>query len=534
MSISSNSQLCNQLQYALFAADMAILIEDEHRKIQFVNQAYCDVLELPMKPEELIGFDFATTSIFVRHQFQSIDDFASRASQFEKEAIIQRDDKLVTKSGVVILRDYVPIIENGIQKGNVWYFKKAENIIEINTEKNADTNLAIINTTADIISTNSNQKADSILQLAENKYSRIINSLNDIVFEIDVEGNLTYLNKSWERLAESKLEDSINSNLKLFFTDNHYDQEIQFERLMMQANGEVEDTVYPFIAKSGFKWVSIDIEAVYEAEVHKGYSGIMIDVTEKILAEKQLQLNYQKEKNINEMKSKLVSMISHEFRTPLAAISSSVEIMQFLNESNKLNDNPKTNDLIHKINDQISKMGELIDGVLLINKIDSGKLQPQYIDVELIELLNDTIQDYDSTGYIFNIEADTSELHVTADRELLKKAFNNLISNAILYSKEQKIIDINIHKNCKIAEISIKDYGIGIPEDEQSNLFKSFYRGSNVRNISGVGLGLVVSKHILSLHKAVLSLTSNENIGTEVKISFELEENAREELNTKI
>jgi PAS domain-containing protein len=104
MSISSNSQLCNQLQYALFAADMAILIEDEHRKIQFVNQAYCDVLELPMKPEELIGFDFATTSIFVRHQFQSIDDFASRASQFEKEAIIQRDDKLVTKSGVVILR----------------------------------------------------------------------------------------------------------------------------------------------------------------------------------------------------------------------------------------------------------------------------------------------------------------------------------------------------------------------------------------------------------------------------------------------
>lgn len=522
MTTSSNSQMCNQLQYALFAADMAILIEDENKKIQFVNQAYCDLLELPMKPEELIGHDYATTSLFTRYYFEDVEDYSNKAKQFENARTIQRNDKLITKSGKIILRDYVPIDENDVNKGNVWYFKKAESIIEIKAEP-----VVIEASPSVVVQSNIETKhVDSINQQSENKFSRIINSLNDIVFEIDLEGNITYLNKSWERLAECKVEDSLNSHIKLFFTDNHYDQDIQFERLIQQAGGEYEDNVYPFIATSGFKWVSIDIEAVYEADVHKGYSGIMIDVTEKILAEKQLQINYQKEKNINEMKSKLVSMISHEFRTPLAAISSSVEIMQFLNESNKLNENPKTNDLIHKINDQISKMGSLIDGVLLINKIDSGKLQPLYTDVELIDLLKDTIDEYSKSGFTFNIDSDTTELHISADRDLLKKAFDNIISNAVIYSKDQKVIDVNIHKNCTIAEISIKDYGIGIPENEQENLFKSFFRGSNIRNISGVGLGLVVSKHIFGMHKAMLNLSSKENTGTEVKISFDLPENS--------
>lgn len=521
MSTSSNSQLCNQLQYALFAADMAILIEDENKKIQFVNQAYCDLLELPMKPEELIGHDYATTSLFTRYHFENVEEYSNKASQFEQARTIQRNDKLVTKSGKIILRDYVPLDQNDVNKGNVWYFKKTENVIEVSAVPDSASSIEPkIETTIA-----KSEVLDNVIQQTENKFSRIINSLNDIVFEIDLEGNITYLNKSWERLAEEKVEDSLNRHIKLFLTDNHYDQDLQFERLILQANGEFEDNVYPFVTKSGFKWVSIDIESVFEAEVHKGYSGIMIDVTEKILAEKQLQINYQKEKNINEMKSKLVSMISHEFRTPLAAISSSVEIMQFLNESNKLNENPKTNDLIHKINDQISKMGSLIDGVLLINKIDSGKLQPHYTDVELIDLLKDTIDEYSSSGFVFNIESDTPELHISADRELLKKALNNIISNAVLYSKDQKIIDVNIHKNCTIAEVSIKDYGIGIPENEQDNLFKSFFRGSNIRNISGVGLGLVVSKHILGMHRAMLDLKSSENNGTEVKISFDLPEN---------
>ncbi len=520
MMISSNSQICNQLQYALFAADMAILIEDENKKIQFVNQAYCDLLELPMKPEELIGHDYATTSLFVRYQFENVEEYSNKSSQFEQARIIHRNDKLITKSGKIILRDYVPIDENDSKKGNVWYFKKAENIIEVQVE--SISNSATLQMAEPAIAMP--KPVDDIVQQTENKFSRIINSLNDIVFEIDLEGRITYLNKAWESLAECRIDESINNHIKLYFTDNHYDQDIQFERLILQANGEFEDKVYPFIAKSGFKWVNIDIESVFENEVHKGYSGIMFDVTEKILADKQLQINYQKEKNINEMKSKLVSMISHEFRTPLAAISSSVEIMQFLNESNKLSENPKTNDLIHKINDQISKMGSLIDGVLLINKMDSGKLQPNYSDVELVDLLKDMIGEYSSSGFSFNIESDTEELYIQADRDLLKKAFDNIISNAVLYSPNQKVIDVNIHKNCTIAEISIKDYGIGIPQNEQENLFKSFFRGSNIRNISGVGLGLVVSKHILSLHKAMINLNSIENTGTEVKISFELPE----------
>ncbi len=511
---SSNSQICDQLQYALFAADMAILIEDENKKIQFVNQAYCDLLELPMKPEELIGHDYATTSLFTRYHFENIEEYSIKASQFEQARTIQRNNKLITKSGKIILRDYVPLVENDVNKGNVWYFKKTENVIEVQVEPSLSQT-----------STVEYKPNDLLLQQTENKLSRIINSLNDIVFEIDLNGNIIYLNKSWERLAEEKVKDSLNRHIKLYLTDKHYDQDIQFERLILQANGEYDDNVYPFVAKSGFKWVSIDIETIFEDGVLKGFTGVMIDVTEKILAEKQLQINYQNEKNINEMKSKLVSMISHEFRTPLAAISSSVEIMQLLNDSNKLDENPKTNDLILKINNQISKMGSLIDGVLLINKIDSGKLQPHYSDVELIGLLKDTIEEYNSSGFEFNIECNTPDIYISADRELLKNALNNIISNAVLYSRDQKVIDINIHKNCTIAEVTIKDYGIGIPENEQEYLFNSFFRGSNIRNISGVGLGLVVTKQILGMHRAIIHLNSTENKGTEAKISFDLPEN---------
>lgn len=316
MNLSSNSQLCNQLQYALFAADMAILIEDENRKIQFVNQAYCDLLELPMKPEELIGCDYNTTMVFTKYLFDDSNHYQTLAVQFENDKKIQRNDKLITKSGNIILREYVPMIENGINKGNVWYLKKTEvtenlvdntqiissfvtdnNITEIIEEEKLQMPLLplqINNSDAGLI--NDIEKANAVLQNTVEKYSRIINSLNDIVFAIDIDGTITYLNKSWERLAESKLEDSMHKNIKSYFTENHYDQDIQFEKLIMQANGDVEDNVYPFIAQSGFKWVSIDVEATYEQGMHKGYSGIMIDVTEKILAEKQLQINYQKEK----------------------------------------------------------------------------------------------------------------------------------------------------------------------------------------------------------------------------------------------
>lgn len=227
-----------------------------------------------------------------------------------------------------------------------------------------------------------------------------------------------------------------------------------------------------------------------------------------------------KGKDFNDLKSKFIGMVSHEFRTPLAAISSSIEIIEMVENLNLSNSKVKVAEHTSKISLQLNRMTELLDDVLLLNDIQNSNINYSPIEFDLLELIYELKDEYAYCDFDIFIQNSGNKVLLNADRNLIKIVMLNLFSNAIKYSINNRILDINLASNELGIKLSIKDYGIGIPANDQSKLFQTFYRASNVNNIPGSGLGLVIIKHLLDLHNANIDFKSVENRGSEFILHF--------------
>ncbi|MBE9206256.1 response regulator [Nostoc sp. LEGE 06077] len=225
-----------------------------------------------------------------------------------------------------------------------------------------------------------------------------------------------------------------------------------------------------------------------------------------------------KEKELNKFKSQIVTIVSHEYRTPLASILAAASTIKQhgaqLNESRK-------NRFLQIIEQKTRHLSKLVDDMLLVHQLelDKTKFKPQQLD--LLQFTSELIEDQqevlgDRHELILQITGNHQSFW--GDRGLLRQILLNLLSNAIKYSPEGG--NIEIYLNGKESEIllEIQDKGIGIPLADQENLFKSFSRGSNVDTIPGTGLGLVITKACVELHGGSISLSSQEGQGTKVTV----------------
>jgi PAS domain S-box-containing protein len=220
------------------------------------------------------------------------------------------------------------------------------------------------------------------------------------------------------------------------------------------------------------------------------------------------------EKDLNEMKSRFVSMASHEFRTPLAGILSSITLIEKY----------QTSDLIYKqdkhiktIKRSVKNLTEILNDFLSLDKLNQGIVGINPIQFNLPDLINCLIDDtkYSSQSIQkINYKHSGEEAILQQDGALLRNIIINLLSNAMKYSPDGKdiLIESETHQNEFI--VKIVDQGIGIPDNEQGFLFEKFFRGRNAINIEGTGLGLNIVKRYLSLMKGTISFISNENIGS--------------------
>ncbi len=225
-------------------------------------------------------------------------------------------------------------------------------------------------------------------------------------------------------------------------------------------------------------------------------------------------------KDFVDLKSKFIGMVSHEFRTPLAAISSSIEIIEMVENLNLSNSKVKVAEHTSKISLQLNRMTELLDDVLLLNDIQNSNINYSPMEFDLLEMVHELKDEYAYCDFDIFIQTTSNKVLLNADRNLIKIAMLNLFSNAIKYSTSNRILDINLSSDELGIKLVIKDYGIGIPANDQSKLFQTFYRASNVNNIPGSGLGLVIIKHLLDLHKAKIDFKSLENRGSEFILHF--------------
>lgn len=239
-----------------------------------------------------------------------------------------------------------------------------------------------------------------------------------------------------------------------------------------------------------------------------------LDISERKLAEVETSTALERQKELNTLKTQFISMISHEFRTPLTTIMLSTDLLSRYSDKWSKEESSKH---FARIKDTILKMTQLMENVLIIGRIDSGKFffNPESLDLEafcfsLARNLEFSQSGTHKVNLQFNGDCSTSKV----DENLLGLVINNLLSNAIKYSPNANKVDFIVNCNGRSAEFIIRDYGIGIPEDDLNHLFQSFFRAGNVGPIPGYGLGLSIVKKCVDAHNGKIEVMSRAGEGT--------------------
>lgn len=236
----------------------------------------------------------------------------------------------------------------------------------------------------------------------------------------------------------------------------------------------------------------------------------------------ELSIALEKEKDLNDMKSRFVTMASHEFRTPLSTILSSASL---IGKYKITEEEDKRHKHVDRIKSAVSNMTMILNDFLSAGKLEEGKINynltsiniPSYIKESLGELSN-----FLKKEQVINYNHEGKDEFV-CDKQFLKNIIINLVSNSSKFSPDNKSIDINTINTNSELQIIVRDYGMGIPADEQKNLFERFFRAKNVLNIQGTGLGLSIVAKYVEVLNGTIKFESELNKGTIFYINLPLQ-----------
>lgn len=263
-----------------------------------------------------------------------------------------------------------------------------------------------------------------------------------------------------------------------------------------------------------------------EAKVRELNAGLEQRVAERTQelerAHADLRRSLKHERELGELKSRFVTMVSHEFRTPLGIIMSAVELMRHYEDRLPPEQKRELGDDIY---DATRLMASLMEQVLVLGRVEAGKLGCRLLPVDL-DILAGKVTDemLSATNHRCQIhwQPKGSLAGAQADEALLRHIFSNLITNAVKYSPEGGGVEFNAWREGPDAVFQVADDGIGIPAEDQERLFEAFYRCSNVGDIPGTGLGLVIVKRCVELHNGTLQLESELGRGTTFTVRLPL------------
>ncbi len=261
----------------------------------------------------------------------------------------------------------------------------------------------------------------------------------------------------------------------------------------------------------------------YSSELEKQVGNRTLILREAIseLEKTKNELNeaLDKEKDLNELKTRFVSMASHEFRTPLATIMSSLSLVKAYGDKN---DTEKQNRHINKIKSSINNLTDILNDFLSISKLEEGKVENEMVAFDLVDFINNVIEELKAlckVGQVIEF-SHIGKPNVYLDKKMIKHILFNLVSNAIKFSNEHSSIKIRLENINTHFELEVEDQGIGISKADQKHLFERFFRARNASNIQGTGLGLNIVSSYVDLMGGEISVKSEENRGTTFKISL--------------
>ncbi|PYJ07077.1 MAG: hybrid sensor histidine kinase/response regulator, partial [Verrucomicrobia bacterium] len=229
-----------------------------------------------------------------------------------------------------------------------------------------------------------------------------------------------------------------------------------------------------------------------------------------------------RERELSELKSEFVSLVSHEFRTPLEIIMSSVDNLDRYHDRLPLE---KRQQLLRTVNKSVRRMSGMMEEVLVLGRLETDKMtfKPATFDLRsLCQRICDEIESAMGKRCPIRLEMNGTPENANGDESLLRHIFTNLLSNAVKYSSPDQRVDFIVHREEHHAICRVADRGCGIPEGDQKRLFQAFHRGSNVRQIPETGLGLLIVQRCVVLHGGDIRFESAEGQGTTFTVRLPL------------
>jgi len=247
-----------------------------------------------------------------------------------------------------------------------------------------------------------------------------------------------------------------------------------------------------------------------------------LEETNKSLFEAQQEIKkaLQKEKDLNELKSRFVTIASHEFRTPLSTVLSSASL---IGKYKLTEEDDKRQKHVNRIKSAVSNLTSILNDFLSLSRIEEGKIYNVPTTFELVPFTTDIVEDmqgYIKVGQQIRYQYQGISDPVTLDKQLLKNIIINLLSNASKYSGEGKNIFLSTEISLDYVKVAVQDEGIGIPEADQAHLFTPFFRAQNATNYEGTGLGLNIVKRYVDIMNGNLHYQSELNQGTTFTVQF--------------
>jgi PAS domain S-box-containing protein len=377
-----------------------------------------------------------------------------------------------------------------------------------------------------------NQQLKNSVESISGQLSKVAGNIKDVIFEMDLNGNWSYLNPAWRKLTGYKVKDCLGKPYYQFLKDEQGNDLKNLIDLRTPNFKTISKSFKSQIITGEHKWLDFSLKVIMSEDGNiEGYIGAIVDISK--IKETELALIEAKEKEsmANKAKDEFLTTMSHEIRTPLNAV---IGISHLL-----LLENPKPEQLenLSTLKHSSEHLLCLVNDILDFNKIASGQLELEERDFSLNQVLN-------GLGSIFHNTAKEKDIRLLikkdtsipktfiGDSTRLSQILTNLVSNAIKFTEEGKVkVDIEVlevKEDFYFLEFIISDTGIGIPEDKKDKIFLSFAQANSdtTRKYGGTGLGLAICKRLLEIMDSDLELESEVGKGSTFSFKLKLQKSS--------
>lgn len=360
-----------------------------------------------------------------------------------------------------------------------------------------------------VVDISARKALEAALAQASSEREAIFNSAL-VGISYNVGRRIQWVNDKYEEMTGYPREELVGRSTRLFYTDDETFVAHGLETVAALARDGVYVQERKLVRRDGeILWVQLAGRCLTRNDPTAGVIWTLLDITERRRAEENIKAALQREKELNDLRSRFVSMTSHEFRTPLSAILSAAELLQEYSDRMPASERAE---ILESIGAGVQRMTRMLDRVLLIGQVDAQMLQFRPQQLDLLSLCHSIVEEarLQSRGAC-EVVTRFAPLVSTGlfDATLLRHIFGNLLSNAIKYSPPGGEVVFTISDRAGRIVFDVEDQGIGIPAEEMSHLFESFHRASNVGEIPGTGLGLAIVKTAVELHGGSIDVKSD-------------------------